>query len=176
MPEMGPSVRWDDTFGGTPAPAYLSFGSRTVDLLIYPTMSHLPSPNLSRRLPPSSSPRGGIGRRAWFRSMCRKVWGFESLRGHQIRKREFAKASSLFFRPRAKHLRASREGFERTRLQARPGSRDVTESLRGHQIRKREFAKASSLFFRPQEKLRAELPAPTYKPVATRESPPPGNP
>ena len=28
------------------------------------------------------SPRGGIGRRAWFRSMCRKVWGFESLRGH----------------------------------------------------------------------------------------------
>ena len=27
-------------------------------------------------------PRGGIGRRAWFRSMCRKVWGFESLRGH----------------------------------------------------------------------------------------------
>jgi hypothetical protein len=29
------------------------------------------------------SPRGGIGRRAWFRSMCRKVWGFESLRGHQ---------------------------------------------------------------------------------------------
>src|SRR5437870_4811710 len=29
-------------------------------------------------------PRGGIGRRAWFRSMCRKVWGFESLRGHQV--------------------------------------------------------------------------------------------
>ncbi len=28
-------------------------------------------------------PRGGIGRRAWFRSMCREVWGFESLRGHQ---------------------------------------------------------------------------------------------
>ena len=30
-------------------------------------------------------PRGGIGRRAWFRSMCRKVWGFESLRGHHYR-------------------------------------------------------------------------------------------
>ena len=28
-------------------------------------------------------PRGGIGRRARFRSVCRKVWGFESLRGHQ---------------------------------------------------------------------------------------------
>ncbi len=27
-------------------------------------------------------PRGGIGRRAWFRSMCLRVWGFESLRGH----------------------------------------------------------------------------------------------
>src|SRR5471032_1841947 len=26
--------------------------------------------------------RGGIGRRAWFRSMCRKVWVFKSLRGH----------------------------------------------------------------------------------------------
>ena len=30
-------------------------------------------------------PRGGIGRRAWFRSMCLRVWGFESLRGHQQR-------------------------------------------------------------------------------------------
>ncbi len=46
-------------------------------------ISCLPSPKLSRRISRSSSPRGGIGRRAWFRSMCRKVWGFESLRGHQ---------------------------------------------------------------------------------------------
>src|SRR5690606_15406404 len=28
------------------------------------------------------SPGGGIGRRAWFRSMCRKVWRFESSPGH----------------------------------------------------------------------------------------------
>src|SRR5690554_2859548 len=27
-------------------------------------------------------PGGGIGRRAWFRSMCRKVWRFESSSGH----------------------------------------------------------------------------------------------
>ena len=31
-----------------------------------------------------TGPRGGIGRRAWFRSMCLRVWGFESLRGHQV--------------------------------------------------------------------------------------------
>src|SRR5690606_20138691 len=28
--------------------------------------------------------RGGIGRRAWFRSKYRKMWGFESLRPHQF--------------------------------------------------------------------------------------------
>ena len=27
--------------------------------------------------------RGGIGRRGRFRSCCRKMWGFESLRAHQ---------------------------------------------------------------------------------------------
>ena len=54
---------------------------------------------LSDIIAPSLGPRGGIGRRAWFRSMCRKVWGFESLRGHQLLKREFAKASSLFLMP-----------------------------------------------------------------------------
>src|SRR5690606_34377506 len=27
-------------------------------------------------------PGGGIGRRAWFRSMCLRVWGFESPLGH----------------------------------------------------------------------------------------------
>src|SRR5450830_1696296 len=32
-------------------------------------------------------PRGGIGRRAWFRSMCLRVWGFESLRGHHYQRR-----------------------------------------------------------------------------------------
>ena len=31
---------------------------------------------------PSLCPGGGIGRRAWFRSMCRKVWRFESSPGH----------------------------------------------------------------------------------------------
>src|SRR5450830_808934 len=35
-------------------------------------------------------PRGGIGRRAWFRSMCLWVWGFESLRGHHYRIRKKA--------------------------------------------------------------------------------------
>src|SRR5690606_5276602 len=30
-----------------------------------------------------SGGRGGIGRHAWFRSKCRKAWGFESLRPHQ---------------------------------------------------------------------------------------------
>src|SRR5690348_12358827 len=29
--------------------------------------------------------RGGIGRRGRFRSCCRKMWGFESLRAHQFR-------------------------------------------------------------------------------------------
>ena len=28
-------------------------------------------------------PDGGIGRRAWFRSMCLRVWRFESSSGHQ---------------------------------------------------------------------------------------------
>ena len=30
------------------------------------------------------SPGGGIGRRAWFRSMCLRVWRFESSLGHQV--------------------------------------------------------------------------------------------
>src|SRR5476649_802962 len=38
--------------------------------------------NVAESLCNPQCPRGGIGRRAWFRSMCRKVWGFESLRGH----------------------------------------------------------------------------------------------
>src|SRR3954471_11553502 len=40
-------------------------------------------------------PRGGIGRRAWFRSMCRQVWGFESLRGHQNKKGRLRKQPAL---------------------------------------------------------------------------------
>ena len=31
-------------------------------------------------------PGGGIGRRTWFRSMRRKVWGFESLPGHHVKR------------------------------------------------------------------------------------------
>lgn len=34
------------------------------------------------RYRPSKRGRGGIGRRSWFRSKRRKVWGFESLRPH----------------------------------------------------------------------------------------------
>ena len=33
--------------------------------------------------PRSDCGRGGTGRRAWFRSKYRKMWGFESLRPHQ---------------------------------------------------------------------------------------------
>ncbi len=31
----------------------------------------------------AEGPDGGIGRRAWFRSMCLRVWRFESSSGHQ---------------------------------------------------------------------------------------------
>ena len=44
-----------------------------------------------------ASPRGGIGRRAWFRSMCREVWGFESLRGHHIRENPVEKSTGFFY-------------------------------------------------------------------------------
>ena len=40
-------------------------------------------------------PDGGIGRRARFRSVCRKVWRFESSSGHQ--KLKVARESGLFF-------------------------------------------------------------------------------
>ncbi len=42
-------------------------------------------------------PRGGIGRRAWFRSMCRKVWGFESLRGHHRLKQQTYQSTIIIF-------------------------------------------------------------------------------
>ena len=66
--------------------------------------------------------------------MCRKVWGFESLRGHQNQKGRLRKQPAFFILvPRAKRLRASREGLESLALQGEAGSRNVTESLRGHQ-------------------------------------------
>lgn len=45
----------------------------------------------------SKCPRGGIGRRAWFRSMCREVWGFKSLRGHHIRKNDNPQLAGFLF-------------------------------------------------------------------------------
>gem|GEM_PF-1734323 len=89
------------------------------------------------------SPRGGIGRRAWFRSMCREVWGFESLRGHQNKKGRMMKIIRpfAFWGSRAKRLRALREGRESLALQGQTGSRDVTESLRGHQNKKGRMMK-----------------------------------
>src|SRR5690606_373931 len=38
---------------------------------------------------------GGIGRRAWFRSMCRKVWRFESSPGHHRFTENPAKSADL---------------------------------------------------------------------------------
>jgi hypothetical protein len=71
------------------------------------------------------SPRGGIGRRAWFRSMCRKVWGFESLRGHH---------SSVFDVEQYQQYHCPRGGIGR-RAWFRSMCRKVWgfESLRGHQ-------------------------------------------
>ena len=43
-------------------------------------MTHRAGPLTSAR----TSPDGGIGRRARFRSVCRKAWRFESSSGHQI--------------------------------------------------------------------------------------------
>jgi hypothetical protein len=44
-----------------------------------PSKQTVASSNLVSR---SKWPRGGIGRHDWFRPSCRKVWGFESLRGY----------------------------------------------------------------------------------------------
>src|SRR5690606_25103802 len=41
------------------------------------------------------SPGGGIGRRAWFRSMCRKVWRFASSPGHPRFTENPAKSADL---------------------------------------------------------------------------------
>jgi hypothetical protein len=46
-------------------------------------------------------PRGGIGRRAWFRSMCLWVWGFESLRGHHYR---ISKQNAVIFEKRLRRF------------------------------------------------------------------------
>src|SRR5450830_1766052 len=105
-------------------------------------------------------PRGGIGRRAWFRSMCRKVWGFESLRGHQNIKGRLMKINRpfAFWRPRARRLRALRVGLEGLALQGQTGSRHVTESLRGHQNIKGRLMKINRpfAFWRPRaRRLRA---------------------
>src|ERR1700712_3736126 len=58
-------------------------------------------------------PRGGIGRRAWFRSMCRKVWGFESLRGHQNQKGWLRKHPSFFILMPTSEAPARRAGGTR---------------------------------------------------------------
>ena len=67
--------------------------------------------------------------------MCRKVWGFESLRGHQNIKGWSMQIDQpfVFWGTRAKRLCALRVGLEGLALQAQAGSRYVTESLRGHQ-------------------------------------------
>ena len=80
--------------------------------------------------------------------MCREVWGFESLRGHQNRKGRLTKVSRpfVFWGPRARRLRALREGRESPALQGRTGSRDVTESLRGHQNKKGRLMKINRPF------------------------------
>ncbi len=92
--------------------------------------------------------------------MCREVWGFESLRGHQNRKGRLTKVSRpfVFWGPRARRLRALREGRESPALHGRTGSRDVAESLRGHQNRKGRVTKVSRPFVfwgPPARRLRA---------------------
>ena len=71
-------------------------------------------------------------------------------------KREFAIASSLFLRPRAKHLRALREGLESCGLQAAAGSRHVTES-QSAPIKKGSTALFSISFQRPHPGVIAQL-------------------
>ena len=58
-----------------------------------------PRPYNSRCCMQYQCPRGGIGRRAWFRSMCREVWGFESLRGHQKFRKKAAEKRLFCFPP-----------------------------------------------------------------------------
>src|SRR5476649_2005394 len=53
--------------------------------------------NVAESLCNPQCPRGGIGRRAWFRSMCRKVWGFESLRGHHSTEYSSTEKAGRFF-------------------------------------------------------------------------------
>src|SRR5206468_11744986 len=45
------------------------------------------APTVIGRAPQRPRGRGGIGRRAGFRFQYRKMWGFESLRPHQSRRR-----------------------------------------------------------------------------------------
>ena len=73
----------------------------------------------------SVGPRGGIGRRAWFRSMCRKVWGFESLRGHQviktplIRQRGFSFPGRIYFLAHSSSLQTHAANFRFAKLFAK---------------------------------------------------------
>src|SRR5471032_852167 len=81
-------------------------------------------------------PRGGIGRRAWFRSMCRKVWGFESLRGHHYRMSSKEKPQTftslrLFSFPPAGSLRFFRKSTK-SPLTACPASRKIRASVAEH--------------------------------------------
>src|SRR4029078_6914044 len=49
--------------------------------------------------------RGGIGRRGRFRSCCRKMWGFESLRAHQFRTEDIQWMSEYGIPPRTRFHR-----------------------------------------------------------------------
>src|SRR5471032_1992231 len=67
-----------------PSSSPLNFFTFTIDLAHHAQYDS-PRCNVAVSLCNPQCPRGGIGRRAWFRSMCRKVWGFESHRGRHYR-------------------------------------------------------------------------------------------
>ena len=78
-------------------------------------------------------PDGGIGRRARFRSVCRKVWRFESSSGHQKYKKRSALqaffSSGFAFSQKRKPFRAScgdSKGFACKQIRGRAC---VTESF-----------------------------------------------
>src|SRR5690242_9379382 len=57
--------------------------------------------------------RGGIGRRGRFRSCCRKMWGFESLRAHHSAAPGRSRISSGFENVSIKTVETQNEGLKR---------------------------------------------------------------